>query len=76
MKAVPDRAPAAKKAAPARAATKKAASKRAVVKPAAVKPAAATARPATRRAPRPAIAAIPMPEPLKPLPAKAAKRTR
>ena len=76
VKAVPDRAPAAKKAAPARAATKKTASKRAIAKPAAVKPAAATARPATRRAPRPAIAAIPMPEPLKPLPAKAAKRTR
>lgn len=76
VKAVPDPVPAAKKAAPARAATKKATSKPAAVKPSAVKPAAATARPATRRAPRPAIAAIPMPEPLKPMPAKAAKRTR
>ncbi|MGN6151457.1 MAG: class III poly(R)-hydroxyalkanoic acid synthase subunit PhaE [Lysobacteraceae bacterium] len=72
VKAVPDKAPAAKK----KAATKKAAPKPAAVKQAAVKPAAATARPATRRAPRPAIAAIPMPEPLKPMPAKAAKRTR
>lgn len=72
VKAVPDKAPAAKK----KAATKKPATKPASVKQAAVKPAAATARPATRRAPRPAIAAIPMPEPLKPMPAKAAKRTR
>lgn len=86
VKAVPDPAPAVKKPAPSRTATKKAAPKLAAVKPAAVKPAAvkpaavkpaaATARPATRRAPRPAIAAIPMPEPLKPMPAKAAKRTR
>lgn len=72
VKAVPDKAPVAKK----KAATKKAASRPAAVKQAAVKPAAASARPATRRAPRPAIAAIPMPEPLKPMPAKAAKRTR
>lgn len=72
VKAVPDKAPVAKK----QAATKKAAPRLAAVKQAAVKPAAATARPASRRASRPAIAAIPMPEPLKPLPAKAAKRTR
>jgi class III poly(R)-hydroxyalkanoic acid synthase PhaE subunit len=72
VKAVPDKAPAAKK----KAATKKASPRPAAAKQAAVKPAAATARPATRRAPRPAIAAIPMPEPLKPMPAKAAKRTR
>jgi class III poly(R)-hydroxyalkanoic acid synthase PhaE subunit len=41
------------------------------------KPSRATAKPAARRAPRQAIASIPMPEPLKPMPAiKAAKRTR
>lgn len=67
---------------PAKKASAKKTTAKAATKPAArqtTKPAAASrasAKPASRRAARPAIAAIPMPEPLKPLPAKAAKRTR
>jgi class III poly(R)-hydroxyalkanoic acid synthase PhaE subunit len=62
-----------KKAAPAKTSSTKAASK----KVAGGKPSRAAAKPAAKRAPRQAIASIPMPEPLKPLPpAKAAKRRR
>lgn len=63
----------AKKAAPAKASTAKAAPTKAAV----AKPSRAAVKPAAKRAQRQAIASIPMPEPLKPLPpAKAAKRTR
>lgn len=63
----------AKKPAPAKAAPAKVAS----TKAAGAKPSRAAAKPAAKRAPRQAIASIPMPEPLKPLPpAKAAKRRR
>lgn len=64
--------PAAKKAVPA---TKRAAAKKTVA--AKAQPSRATAKPAVKRAPRQAIAAIAMPEPLKPMPAaKTAKRKR
>lgn len=77
-----------KPAAPAKTATKKASTKKATpakaptakaapTKAAVAKPSRAAVKPAAKRAPRQAIASIPMPEPLKPLPpAKAAKRTR
>lgn len=68
-----------KPAAPAKnAKTTKTGKKRASAKKAAAgKPSRAAAEPVAKRAPRQAIASIPMPEPLKPLPpAKAAKRTR
>ncbi len=62
--------PAAKKTAPKKAAVKKAAS-------AAPRPSRAAAKPAVKRAARQAIAAIAMPEPLKPMPAaRTAKRKR
>lgn len=68
----------AKKAAPVNATSPKTASaKAAPAKAAGGKPSRAAAEPVAKRAPRQAIASIPMPEPLKPLPpAKAAKRTR
>lgn len=68
----------AKKATPAKTVSAKAApTKAAPTKAATGKPSRAAVKPAAKRAPRQAIASIPMPEPLKPLPpAKAAKRTR
>lgn len=59
------------------AAAKTSSAKAASTKTAVAKPSRAAVKPAAKRAPRQAIASIPMPEPLKPLPpAKAAKRTR
>lgn len=68
----------AKKASAKKAASEKAfPAKAAATKAAVGKPSRAAVKPAAKRAPRQAIASIPMPEPLKPLPpAKAAKRTR
>jgi polyhydroxyalkanoate synthase subunit PhaE len=67
--------PVSKSAAKAKPAAKKAAVKKNVA--AKAQPSRATAKPAVKRAPRQAIAAIAMPEPLKPMPAaKTAKRKR
>ena len=69
-----------KKPAARKAATKKAAAKKTIAKKTAAskaQPSRATAASAVKRAPRQAIAAIAMPEPLKPMPvAKTAKRKR
>lgn len=72
--------PATKKAVAKKPAARKAAAKKTIVKKTSAskaQPSRATAAPAVKRAPRQAIAAIAMPEPLRPMPAaKIAKRKR